>query len=118
MTDTEFVQLTGSDRKPLDDAQLIGPADPDEWLELTVVTRRMASLPGTPDGTLARLSRAELRQSYGSAQADHDLVASVLTGLDPAIEVTDADPGSRRMTVAGPSAVLAGAFGTELSQVM
>ncbi|MGH3302691.1 MAG: S53 family peptidase, partial [Streptosporangiaceae bacterium] len=49
---------------------------------------------------------------------DHDLVASLLTGLDPAIEVTDADPGSRRMTVAGPSAVLAGAFGTELSQVM
>ncbi len=117
MTESGYVQLTGSDRGPLDDIQLVGPADPDEWLELTIVTRRMASLPTTATGAPAPLSRAELRESYGSAPADQDFVASVLTSLDPAIEVTGADPGSRLMTIAGPSAVLTQAFGTELSQV-
>ncbi|HXZ64896.1 MAG TPA: S53 family peptidase [Streptosporangiaceae bacterium] len=117
MTESGYVQLTGSDRGALDEIQLVGPADPDEWLELTIVTRRMASLPATAAGAPAPLSRAELRESYGSAPADQDFVASVLTSLDPAIEVTGADPGSRLMTIAGPSAVLAQAFGTELSQV-
>ena len=47
--------------------------------------------------------------------ADHQLVAKVLTGIDPAIQVTAQDPGSRRMTVAGPLGALARAFGADLS---
>ncbi len=115
MTGPGFVQLAGSDRRPLDDAQLAGAIDPAERIELTLVTRRAANLPRTDAGVPVRLSREELRQAYGSARADQDLVAEVLTGLDPAIEVTGADPGSRRMTLAGPAGVLARAFGTELA---
>jgi kumamolisin len=117
MTGTEPVQLAGSRRDPIDNARFIGPADPSEWLELTLVTRRAASLPRTAAGVPVRLSRDELRQNYGSATADQDLVAEVLTSLDPAIGVTGTDPGSRRMTLAGPAGVLARAFGTELSIV-
>jgi kumamolisin len=115
MTGPGLVQLAGSDRAPLDGAQSIGPFDPAERIELTLVTRRAANLPRTAAGVPDRLSRDELRQTYGSARADQDQVAEVLTGLDPAIEVTGADPGSRRMTIAGPSGALAAAFGTELS---
>jgi kumamolisin len=117
MTGPGLVQLAGSERRPLDDAQLVGPLDPAERIELTLVTRRAADLPRTAAGVPVRLSRDELRQAYGSAAADQDLVAEVMTGLDPAIEVTGADPGSRRMTLAGPAGVLARAFGTELSLV-
>jgi kumamolisin len=115
MTRTGRVTLAGSARTPLDGARLSGPADPAEQLELTLITRRAASLPAATAGGPARMSRHELRQAYGSAPADQDLVGRVLTGLDPAIEVTSADAGSRRMTLAGPAGVLARAFGTELS---
>jgi kumamolisin len=117
MTSSARVQLAGSERRPLTEAQLTGPVDPAEWLELTLITRRAASLPSDSAGVPSRMSRDELRQSYGSTQADQDVIARVLTSLDPAIEVTSADLGSRRMTVAGPAAALATAFGTELSLV-
>jgi kumamolisin len=117
MTRPGLVQLAGSDRRPVADARLAGQLDPSERIELTLVTRRAADLPRTAAGVPVRLSREELRQAYGSARADQELVAEVLTGLDPAIEVTGADPGSRRMTLAGPAGVLARAFGTELALV-
>ncbi len=115
MTGPGLVQLAGSHRRPLEGARLAGPVNPAEHIELTLVTRRAADLPRTAVGVPVRLSRDELRQAYGSTQDDQNLVTEVLTGLDPAIEVTGADPGSRRMTLAGPAGVLARAFGTELS---
>jgi kumamolisin len=113
MTEPSFVPLPGSGRQPVAGARPAGPADLTEWIELTLITRRVASLPGEP----VLLSREELRSNYGGSPADHDLVAGVLTGLDPAIEITGSDPGSRRMTVAGPAGVLAGVFGANLVMV-
>jgi kumamolisin len=117
MTGPQRVQLAGSRREPIAGATAAGPADLAERIELTVITRRAASLPRNSAGFPARLSRQELRSAHGSAPADQDLVAGALTRLDPAIEVTGRDPGSRRMTVAGPAGALAAAFGTELSVV-
>jgi len=115
MTGTEFVRLAGSERRPLPDATLAGPVDPAERVEVTLVTRRSAALPRTAAGVPARLSLAELRRSYGSTPADQDRVANVLTSAEPAIEIVSTDPGSRRMTMAGPAGAMAAAFGTELS---
>ncbi|MGO8960280.1 MAG: S8 family serine peptidase [Streptosporangiaceae bacterium] len=91
--------------------------DPNERIEVTLITRRAANLPRTHEGFLGRLSREELRLRHGGQTADHELIARVVTGLDPAIEVTGDDPGARRMTIAGPAGVLAAAFGTSLSLV-
>jgi kumamolisin len=77
----------------------------------------VVALPRTADGAPVRMSRSELRQRYGSVPADHELVATVLTSMDPAIQVTGEDAGSRRVTVAGPLGALASAFGAELSLV-
>jgi kumamolisin len=118
MTGAGPVRLAGSNRQPLADARLSGPADPAERIELTLVTRRAASLPRTAAGVPVRLSRNELRGAYGSTQPDQARVAQVLTGLNPAIEITSSDPGSRRMSVAGPAGILAAAFGTELSMAV
>ena len=117
MSAASFVPLPGSERAPLAQAQAAGEIDPTERIELTVVTRRAASLPRNASGAPARLSLADLRQNYGSDPADQDLVARVLTAQDPAIEVTGTEPGARRMTIAGPAGVLASAFGAELTQV-
>jgi kumamolisin len=117
MTELPFVLLPGSERAPLPDAQPVGPIDPAEQIEVTLVTRRAASLPHDSAGVPIRLSRAELRQRYGADPADHQLVAEVLARLAPAIEVTSSDPGSQRLTVAGPGRQLGRVFGTELTVV-
>jgi kumamolisin len=117
MTGASLVPLPGSERGPVAGVQPAGPLDPTERIQVTLITRRAASLPRTPPGLLGRLARAELRLRHGAQVADHDLIAQVMTGLDPAIEVTSSDPGARRMTIAGPAGALAAAFGTELSLV-
>jgi len=111
------VSLPGSYRPAVAGAGLSAPIDPAERIEITVVTRRAAPLPRSAAGVPVRLSREELRESYGSAATDQDAVASVLTSADPAIEVTRRDAGSRRMTIAGPAGALAAALGTQLSVV-
>jgi kumamolisin len=117
MTRASLVPLPGSERGPAAGLQPAGALDPAERIYLTLITRRTAILPRTPAGLLALLTREELRLRHGGHFDDHDLVARVLTGLDPAIEVTSSEPGARRMTIAGPAGVLASAFGTELSLV-
>jgi kumamolisin len=117
MTAPSLVPLAGSQRSELPAATAAGPVDPAELVELTLITRRAASLPQTADGVPVRLTRAELRQRYGAVPADHELVANVLTDIDPAMQVTAQDPGARRITVAGPLGTLASAFGADLSLV-
>jgi kumamolisin len=117
MVDASLVPLSGSERGALPDAQPAGSLSATEVIQVTVVTRRMAELPQTAAGTPARISRDELRRSYGSDPADHALIAEILASLGTGIEVVDSDPGARLMTIAGTAAALAAAFGTSLSQV-
>ena len=117
MTAAPSVPLAGSVRLPLSGAQPAGPVDPAGRIELTLVTRRAAPLPRDADGVPIRLSRAELQQRYGSDPADHELVARVLSTLEPGVEVTARDPGTRRVTIAGPASALASVFGTQLTLV-
>ena len=107
MTDISLVPLPGTERGPVAGAVPAGAVDESQWLEITILTRRMAGLPRTRDGAPVRLSRDELRQRYGSDPADQALVAEVLTGLSLGLEVTQRDPGSRRLRVAGPVSALA-----------
>jgi kumamolisin len=117
MTTPSLVPLAGSERSELPQATAAGPVDPNEWVELTIITRRATALPRTTEGAPVRLSRPELRQRYGGVPADHELVASALTGIDPAIVVVAQDPAARRMVVGGPLGALTRAFGVDLSLV-
>ncbi len=117
MTASPSVRLAGSDRLPLPDARPAGPIDPAEQLEVTVITRRAASLPTDAADVPIRQSRAELRRRYGSDPADQQLVADVLASVAPAIQVVGRDPASRRLTIAGPAGELASVFAAELTLV-
>jgi kumamolisin len=116
MTASPSVLLAGSERLPLPDVQPVGPVDPAEQIQVTLITRRAASLPTDEADVPIRQSRAGLRR-YGSDPADHQLVADVLAGVEPAIQVTSRDPASRRLTIAGPAGALASVFGTDLTLV-
>ena len=61
MTTPSLVPLAGSERSELPQAAQAGPVDPNERVELTIITRRAAALPSTADGAPVRVSRAELR---------------------------------------------------------
>ncbi len=115
MTTPSLVPLAGSQRSLVPGAAPAGPVDPDERIELTVITRRAANLPRDAAGVPVRLSRPELWNYYGSDPADQSLVSDVLTSREPALEVTSVDPVTRRLKIAGPTGAIARAFGTELS---
>ncbi len=87
------VSLPGSDRAPLGDADILGPAAAEASIEVTVVLRRRAELP--PDPAPGGLSRAQLAARYGADPADVALVDDVVTR--PGATVTQADPASRRL---------------------
>jgi kumamolisin len=74
-------------------SQVLGVADPDEWLELTIKLRRKKALPepGTGGAKGAKpLSRTELLAQYGADPADIEKVRTVLTGLGMKILKEDA----------------------------
>jgi kumamolisin len=102
------VPIPGSERDPVPDAEVVGPADPAEPVEVTVVLRRRAPLPPGP------LTRADLAR-YG---ADADDVAVVRDAVEAAgAGVVAVDEASRRVRVAGTVGTLAALLGTELQQV-
>src|SRR5579875_2403448 len=110
-----FVLLPGSEREPLPGIQPAGPLEDSERIEVTLVTRRRAPLPGGAVTGPAMLAREDLERSYGTDPGDHDRVRDVLGRYG--LEVTAADPGSRRVKVAGTVAAMSRAFGTSLRRV-
>jgi kumamolisin len=117
MTEMTYVPLPGSERTALPQAGSAGSLDETEHITVTLITRRKAALPRTAGGSLARISRDDLAQNYGSDPADQALVAQVLGWPDSALTVTHQDPATRQMTVSGPAGALASMFKTSLRLV-
>lgn len=115
MPDQSFVPLPGSERSPLPAAEDAGPLDTSQRIEVTLVTRRRAPLPPGLLSGGSTLSRDELAQRHGTDPADIGLIRTVLARHG--IEVTEADPGARRVKAAGTIAALAGTFGASLRRV-
>ncbi len=76
----KYVTLSGSERKPLPEASVVGPTDPEERLEVTVRVRRKQALPSAQalaDELPAQrqyLTSEEYSHQYGSDQQDLDKV--------------------------------------------
>jgi kumamolisin len=65
------VPVPGSVRTPIPGAEVVGPVDPGEWVEVTVVLRRRAPLP--PGQRLSRDELADPRpRRAGSAPHGHE----------------------------------------------
>ena len=115
MSNGAFAPLPGSRREPLAGVQAAGPLDESERIEVTLVTRRRAAL---PDGVVtgrAMLGRGELVSGYGTDPADMHLVGNVLARYG--LEVTRADPGSRRVKATGRVSAMSATFGASLRRV-
>jgi kumamolisin len=115
MPDESLVRLSGSERAPLADITPAGQLDTSERAELTLVLRRRAALPASIVAGPTVLTSGELAAGYGADPADIDLVRQTLTGRG--LEITEVDPASRRVKVAGTLADLSSTFGAALQQV-
>jgi kumamolisin len=115
MTEGSFVPLPGSERQTLSGVQDIGPVDPGERIEVTLIIRRRDELPADLVIGPATISTEELASTYGADPADIDRVSEVLAGYG--LEVTSTHPGSRQVKVAGTAAQLTQAFSATLRRV-
>ena len=105
---TRSTELPGSERRALPGPRL-APVPADQDIDVTLVLRRRAALPG--DGAV--LTRDELAQRYGASPADITTVTDAVTAAGA--RVIDADAGSRRVRIRGRAEVLQDMFGTELA---
>ncbi|MBO0816710.1 MAG: peptidase S53, partial [Actinobacteria bacterium] len=116
MPENSFVPLPGSERTPLAGAEEAAQQlDDSERIEVTLITRRRDDVPAEYVTGPATLSRDQLEAQHGTDQADLALIRDVLGRFG--IEVTGADPGARRATVAGPISAFSAAFGASLRLV-
>jgi kumamolisin len=112
--------LRGSERSPLPDSRALGPADPSERLEVTVIVRagdrqglrdRMKRLE-RGEGGAARLSRAEFARRHGAGRADLDAVREFAEAHG--LAVVEEHAGRRTLVLTGNVAQFNDAFGVNL----
>jgi kumamolisin len=112
--------LKGSERSPLPNSRALGPADPAERLEVTVVVRA-ADRPGLRErlrrlakgeGASARLSRAEFARRHGASRADLDAVREFAEAHG--LAVLEESSARRTLVLAGTVAQFNDAFGVDL----
>lgn len=112
--------LKGSERSPLPNSRALGPADPAERLEVTVVVRA-ADRPGlhermrrlaTGAGAGARLSRADFARRHGASRADLDAVREFAESHG--LAVVQEHSARRTLVLAGTVAHFNDAFGVDL----
>ena len=112
--------LRGSERSPLPNSQALGPADPAERLEVTVIVRA-ADRQGLQDrlrelaagkGPKTHLSRAEFARRHGASRTDLDAVREFAESHG--LMVVQEHSGRRTVVLAGTVAQFEDAFGVEL----
>lgn len=102
------VVVPGSARDVRPGARVLGVADADEWIELTIKIRRKKPLP-EPKGFPAKaLSREELAAEYGADPADVEQLRTVLTGLG--LKILKEEPISCSIRAGGAASVVESIF--------
>jgi kumamolisin len=114
--------LKGSERSPLADSRALGPADPAERLEVTVVVR-CADRPGLQDRmqrlakgerSVKHLSRAEFARRHGASRADLDTVREFAEAHG--LAVVEEHAARRALVLAGTVVQFEDAFDVELER--
>ncbi len=112
--------LRGSERSPLPNSRALGPADPTERLEVTVVVRpadrqglqdRLQKL-ASGDPSTEHLSRADFARRHGAGRADLDAVREFAEAHG--LAVVQEHAGRRSLVLSGTVAQFNDAFAVDL----
>src|SRR5512138_2293489 len=117
MSDQKLVPVPGSLRAPLPGARVIGAADPQARIEVTVLVRA-SQAPAAPEALGAGLpqqrhylSRKEFEATHGATPADVEKVEAF--AHDHNLDVMNVNPAARTIRLSGSVADLSAAFGVE-----
>src|SRR5271167_2626762 len=121
-TPKKRLPLAGSERVPLEGAREIGPADPNEIVDVTIRLRSRAGKKPImsadaftkPIEKRTILSRKEFEQLHGADQASIARVESF--ARQHKLAVKEKSPGRRTVILSGPVAAMNEAFGVELKE--
>lgn len=111
-----YVPVKGSHRDPVPGARAIGPADPDEHIDVTVVLRPRGGANGAAfeGGARRRMSRAELAEARGADS--QDLAAVERFAAEHGLQVLSSHAGRRRVVLSGSVADFEHAFDVGLAR--
>jgi kumamolisin len=118
MAQSHFVPIPGSERHPLRGAKRLGPARPDEQIEVTVRLRRKAPLPATALGERqvpsrrSYLSHAQLDSTHGADAADLAQVEDF--ARQNGLKIMESSAGRRSVKLSGSVAQFSKAFNVTL----
>ena len=114
--------LAGSERAPLEGAREVGPANPDETVEVTIRLRSRAGKKPmvsaeaftTPIAKRTIFSRKEFEQRHGADPASIARVEAF--AREHKLTVKEKSPGRRTVILSGTVAALNQAFGVQLKE--
>src|SRR5215475_10742148 len=118
-----YLRLEGSERRAAQGARLIGPADANEKLSLSIRLRRRPGAPALPDQDYWAatppdkrqfISRSELAAQCGAAQPDLDKVAAFARANG--LEVVETSVARRTVVVSGTVGQVSAAFAVDLGR--
>src|ERR1700733_10915277 len=119
----DYVAIPGSERRPSKTARLVGPANPNEVLDVTIVLRRRPGGPDLPDhdyflstppAQRQRMSAEEFAGKFGASQEDMDKV--IAFAQSHGLTVVETSAARRTVIVRGTVAQMSAAFGVRLDQ--
>ena len=115
------VELKGSAKRPLAGGQDVGPADPNQQIEVTVYLRRggkkgefpsIEEMGARPPQEREYLTREEFAQRYGAREADIEKVRAFAE--EYGLKVVSENRGARQVKLSGTVAAFNEAFGASL----
>jgi kumamolisin len=122
VTPKKRLPLTGSERSPLEGAREVGPANPDEMVDVTIRLRSRARKKAIvnadeftkPIEQRAILSREEFGRRHGAAPESIARVEAF--AQEHGLTVKEKDAARRTVVLSGTVAAMSRAFGVELKQ--
>ncbi len=109
--------LPGSERVPMIGARELGPANPDQQLEVTIrlrSARGIAPALAEPSAPRAILSRAEFAERHGATQSSMEQIETF--ARQRGLNVKEKSAARRTVILSGTVAAMNEAFGTELKE--
>jgi len=115
MPSSKRVSLAGSERIALNGARVIGPTDPHQLLEVSVVLKHRQPLPPAQHRA-QRLSHDEFVAGYGAQPSDIDKIRQFASEYNLQVLERGDEALRRTVTLAGTAANMEKAFGVELNE--
>jgi kumamolisin len=125
-TTDEFVAIPGSEHAQPPEAKLLGPADPDEVIQVTVMIRHkvmpdrkplhelVAEIGASNPRTRKNLTHADFEQQYGAHQDDVSKVVKFAEANG--LKVVETSLSKRSVRLSGTNKAFSAAFRVELNQ--